>query len=130
MQKKLLTSIVSIVLFLGASFAHGGTESETPQQGLQAIVELYKTHNWEQLVKDRCLDARDAETEAAVQELIASLSSQFSDEESLGALVTSYEAALSAEPQIESEGTVAIFASDAGSVRLSKMDNGAWGLRF
>lgn len=130
MQKQLFSTIVSIALVFGATFAYANPQEETPQQGLEAIVALYKAHDWEELVKNRCLSAKDVETEEAQQELIVSLSSQFSDSESLDALVTSYEAALSAEPRIESEGTVAIFASEVGSVRLSKMDNGAWGLRF
>ncbi|EDY83199.1 hypothetical protein VDG1235_2823 [Verrucomicrobiia bacterium DG1235] len=131
MHKNIITSIVSIVLFLGATLVHAeSSEGETPQQGLHAIVELYKNHDWEGLVKERCLDSQHASSEEALQELVSNLSSQFSEAESLDALVTSYEAALSAEPQIEGEGTVAIFASESGSVRLSKMDNGAWGLRF
>ncbi len=130
MQVKLLSSIVSIALFIGASLAQADTQKETPEQGLKAIVELYKKNDWENLVKERCLDAHYAKSEAAVQELVASLNSQFSDAETLEALVASYEAALASEPQIESEGTVAIFSSEIGSVRLSKMDNGAWGLRF
>lgn len=130
MQKKIISSIVSIALFIGASLAQADTEAETPQQGLKAIVELYKTQDWENLVKERCLEARHAQSEEAVKELVTSLSSQFSEAETLEALVSSYEAALTAEPEIESEGTVAIFASEYGSVRLSKMDNGAWGLRF
>ena len=81
-------------------------------------------------MKQRCLDTKGAQSEVAVQELVANLSSQFSEEDSLAALVSSYEAALAAEPQIQGEGKVAIFASEAGSVKLSKMDNGVWGLRF
>ncbi|MDQ8181636.1 hypothetical protein [Pelagicoccus sp. SDUM812005] len=131
MPKKVLSSIVCILLFLGASLAQADNgQRETPEQALKAIVELYKKNDWEHLVKERCLDARHAQSEAAVQELVDSLSSQFSDAETLQALVFSYEAALAAKPEIESEGTVAIFASDYGSVRLSKMDNGIWGLRF
>ncbi|MBD5779410.1 hypothetical protein IEN85_07880 [Pelagicoccus sp. NFK12] len=130
MQKKLLSSIVAITLFIGGSLVQADTAEETPKQALKEIVELYKKNDWEHLVKERCLEARHAQSEAAVQDLVNSLSSQFSDAETLDALVASYEAALSAEPQIESEGTVAIFASEMGSVRLSKMDNGAWGLRF
>ncbi|MDQ8184070.1 hypothetical protein [Pelagicoccus sp. SDUM812002] len=130
MQTKLLSTIVSIALFIGASLAQADTEKETPRQALKVIVELYKKNDWEHLVKERCLDARHGQSEAAVQELVASLSSQFSDAGTLNALVTSYEAALKADPQINSEGTVAIFASEVGSVRLSKMYNGAWGLRF
>lgn len=130
MQIKILTSIVALALFIGASLAQADTRKETPEQGLEAIVELYKKGDWETLVRERCLEARHARSEASVRELIASLSSQFSDRETLEALVASYEAALSAEPEIESEGTVAIFSSEIGSVRLSKMDNGAWGLRF
>lgn len=76
------------------------------------------------------MDARHVASEEEVHDLVSNLSSQFSEADTLEALVTSYQSALSAEPQIESEGTVAIFASEAGSVRLSKMENGAWGLRF
>lgn len=131
MQKTIATSIISILLFLVASFANAdNSQAETPQEGLKAIVELYKKQDWEGLVKQRCLDTKHAGSDEAVQELIANLSSQFSEEDSLAALVSSYEAALAAEPQIKSEGTVAIFASEAGSVKLSKMQSGVWGLRF
>lgn len=130
MLMKSLTSIVSIVLFIGATLVNADTAAETPEQGLNAIVELYKNQDWEGLVNERCVDAHHAATEEAKKELVAQLSSQFSEADTLSALVTSYEAALAAKPQIESEGTVAIFASDAGSVKLSKMENGVWGFRF
>jgi len=131
MHKRIVTSFVSLLLFLGAAFANAGNQQgETPQEGLKAIVELYKKQDWEGLVKQRCLDTKHAESEAAVKELIGNLSSQFSDEQFLSALVTSYEAALKKEPEIKAEGTVAIFASEVGSVKLSKMENGVWGLRF
>lgn len=130
MHKKIITSLVSIGLFLGAALANPTAEEESPQEGLKAIVELYRTENWEGLVKERCLDTRHAQSAEEVQKLVQQLSSQFSEDDSLSALVTSYQAALSAEPQIEQEGSVAIFASETGSVRLSKMENGAWGLRF
>ncbi|MBK1877747.1 hypothetical protein [Pelagicoccus mobilis] len=131
MQKKLATSIVSVLIFIGASFAGTAkSEGETPQDGLKAIVELYKKQDWEGLVKQRCLDTKHADSEAAVQELVANLSSQFSEKDTLSALVASYEAALAAEPKVNAEGKVAIFASEMGSVKLSKMENGVWGLRF
>lgn len=131
MHKKISSSILSIALFLGASFASAeDVDTESPQEGLQAIVELYKTQDWEGLVKERCLDANGESSDEAISTLVSNLSAQFSDTETLDALVTSYEAALSADPQFESEGSVAIFSSEVGSVKLSKMENGAWGLRF
>lgn len=131
MHMKLTSSIASIALFLGASFASAEeVATETPQEGLQAIVDLYKSQDWEGLVKERCLDTNVANSDEAKTELVSNLSAQFSDTETLDALVTSYEAALSADPSLESEGTVAIFASEVGSVKLSKMENGSWGLRF
>lgn len=131
MYKKTLISVASIVLFLSAAFVQAdNAEGETPQQGLQAILELYKAQNWQGLVESRCLDTRHAGSKAAVQDLVASISSQFSDAETLAALVASFEAALANKPRLESEGSVAIFASEGGSVKLSRMDSGVWGLRF
>lgn len=131
MYKKTLISVASIILFLSAAFVQAdNAEGETPEQGLQAILELYKAQDWEGLVKSRCLDTRHAGSKAAVEDLVASIRSQFSDTETLGALVASFEAALANKPRLESEGSVAIFSSERGSVRLSRMDNGAWGLRF
>ncbi|MDQ8204521.1 hypothetical protein [Pelagicoccus sp. SDUM812003] len=130
MQKKLLTSILSAALFLSVAFVQADMETETPEQGLSEIVELYKSQDWETLVRNRCLDSKHAESEAALQALIASVSRQFSDKDLREAIVSSYEAALKSKPRIEAEGTVAIFSCDLGSVKLSKMDSGVWGLRF
>lgn len=130
MQKQFIASLFCIALFLGAALASDDSLGETPQQGLKAIVELYKVQDWDGLVKERCLDTRYAPSKEEVQKLVSQISSQFSQDQSLSALITSYQAALSAKPSIEAGGTVAIFASDTGSIRLSKMENGLWGLRF
>lgn len=131
MQKNFATAMIAVLLFLGASFASAGDpQGESPREALKAIVELYKAQDWEGLVRLRCLDTKHAGSEEAVEELIGNLSSQFSDEQFLAALVSSYEAALQSEPQMKAEGTVAVFSSEIGSVKLSRMDNGAWGLRF
>lgn len=131
MQKNIVSSLVAFLLFLGGSFANaGGSLSETPEEGLKTIVELYKKQDWEGLIRKRSLDTKHAVSEEDVEKLIANLGARYEDEAFLSALVKSYEAALSAKPQLKSEGTVAIFASESGSVKLSKMENGTWGLRF
>lgn len=130
MHKNIVTILLSIAVFLGSTFVQADTSTETPEQGLIAIIDLYKKQEWGELVKKRCLDSKHAESEEALAKLADSLSAQFSDQGTLEALIGSFEAALKAGPRVESEGTVAIFASEAGSVRLSKMDNGTWGLRF
>lgn len=130
MQKTILTTLLSLLLFLGAALVQADPAGETPQQALKDIVELYKNEDWEGLVKTRCVDSKHAVSEEEMSKLVSSVKSQFSDDELRDALIASYEAALSVSPRIESEGTVAIFASDYGSVKLSKMNSGAWGLRF
>lgn len=130
MQRKILTSILSIALFLGVALVQADPTAESPQQGLSAILKFYKAKDWDGLIKNRCPDAKHAESEEALKTLVDSVGQQFSDPDMLNAVVASFEAALVKTPRIEAEGTVAIFSSELGSVKLSKMDNGIWGLRF
>lgn len=131
MRNKLVTAVISILLFLGANIVLADhSEGESPNEALSEILDLYKSHNWEGIVQQRCLDTQYAESRAAVNVLVENLRNRISDAETYQSVVSSYEAALIIRPKFESDGSVAVFSSPQGSITLSKMDTGVWGLRL
>lgn len=130
MQKKLLTALLSMILFLSAAFVQADTERETPKQALAAIAQLFKTKDWTSIVQRRCADTEHAASEAQVAAMVADLAKTYDDEARLQATVGAYERALLAEPEMDDERTIAIFTSELGSVTLTRLSSGSWGLRL
>lgn len=131
MRINLLITIASILLFVGATVFQAESDAgETPRTALATILELHKKQDWEALVQTRCLGAEYVSVEDARNYLIDQLERDFSNADRRTSILHAYEAALAVQPEIEVGGKRAVFLSEQGTIVLSRMDSGVWGIRL
>ena len=111
---------------------------ESPIEGVQAIIQLYKDRNFDQLVRDRYTEIHKAESDKDITKLIDKLSRRFASDEALSEVVGIYEKALTTEPRIVSnpypqpteQDAMAEFPITPGPLRLYLMKSGKWGFHL
>ncbi len=106
------------------------SESETPVQAIQSIIDLYESRDFESLIRTRYAEISKAENEEQIQMLIDRFTTMFQDEDELNEAITTYKSVLQLTPELSENDTVAIFRLDKGFIKLSQMPNGKWGFHL
>ncbi len=121
-------AILSIIILSGCS--KPSSETETPEDALQAIIQLYEKQDFDTLVRSRYAEIGKAESEEQVQGIIDRLKGRFSNEERRNQAIALYKSLLATSPELSENGTVAIYGLDQGFVKLSRMQDGKWGFHL
>ncbi len=121
-------AMLSIVILSGCGKPSSGPE--TPEEALQAIIQLYENQDFDTLVRSRYAEIGKAEGEEQVQAIIDRLKGRFSNEERRNQAIAIYKSLLATSPEISENGTVAIYGLDQGFVKLSRMPDGKWGFHL
>ena len=103
---------------------------ETPQEAIHEIVRIFQSGDFDSLVRTRFAGIEEAEDEAQIKELIGQFKEQFSDPELVKGAVSDFSEALKVEPAFSDGGKTAVFKTDFGELKLSKMGNGNWGFHL
>ena len=103
---------------------------ETPQAAIRAIMEHYRSREFDRLIRERYAEIGKAETEDKVAALVERFKKKFSGDERIKQAIAIYETALEIEPTMENDGNVAKFKLERGFVKLSKMKSGKWGFHL
>ena len=119
-----------VLLCVIGMFAACGNEVETPQQGLQAIADLYAAGDFDTLIRTRYAEIDKAKDEAQIQQLIERFTTRFADETQRARAVASYEEAAAMQPTLSENGTVATFQIEEGTVKISMKKDGKWGFHL
>ena len=109
-------------------------EGETPEEGLQIILELYQARNFETLVLERYAELYKANSENEIASVIAFFERRFSNEEKLNEVTSFFMVALEGSPEISNDyesqisetGEIAIFIVGDVTFTLYKMKTGLW----
>ena len=123
-----------LVIFIPLSFAG----EETPVQGMKAIIELYKTKNFDTLIRERYAEIHKAKSEDDISKLVTRFSERFSNEKKLKQVIQIYEMALQSKPviktnenpQITETDKIANFAIGEKSIKLYLLKSGKWGFHL
>lgn len=135
MKKIILMLIVGVFLAVQAY-------TETPKEGLKAIIKLYKSQDFEKLVKERYSELHKAKNEKDVQKVIEMLKKRFSQEKKREQMISFLESALKSppkeikneKPQKTESGNIAKFKIEMKGrtieYKLYKMKTGLWGFHL
>ena len=126
-----MTRIATIVIL--ASLCLGGcssTETETPQQALQAIIDLYEARDFDLLIRTRYAEIDKADGENQIQQLVDRFAKRFASDTSLREAVNTYRKALKIQPVLSEKGTIATFRLETGFIKLSLQKNETWGFHL
>ena len=126
MTKLVLTIAIAVLSIVGCK----SSESETPVQGIQSIIQLYEARDFDSLIRTRYAEIYKAENEEQIQKLIDRFTTRFQDEDKLNEAITTYKSVLQLTPELSENDTVAIFRLDNGFIKLSQMPNGNWGFHL
>ena len=126
MPKLLCAIILAALSFVGCK----SSESETPVQGIQSIIQLYEARDFNSLIRTRYAEISKAENEEQIQMLIDRFTNRFEDENKLNEAISTYKSVLQLTPELSENNTVAIFRLDNGFIKLSQMPNGNWGFHL
>jgi hypothetical protein len=105
-------------------------ESETPNQAIQSIIQLYEARDFDSLIRTRYAEIWKAENEEQIQMLIDRFTTRFQVENKLNEAISTYKSVLQLTPELSENDTVAIFRLDNGFIKLSQMPNGKWGFHL
>jgi len=106
------------------------SESETPVQAIQSIIDLYEARDFDSLIRTRYAEIWKAKNEEQIQMLIDRFTTRFQDETKLNEAISTYKSVLELTPELSENDTVAIFRLDDGFIKLSQMQNGKWGFHL
>ena len=126
MTKLVLTIAIAVLSIVGCK----SSESETPVQGIQSIIQLYEARDFDSLIRTRYAEIYKAENEEQIQILIDRFTTRFQDENKLNEAISTYKSVLQLTPELSENDTVAIFRLDNGFIKLSQMPNGNWGFHL
>jgi len=124
--KLVLTIAIAVLSIVGCK----SSESETPVQGIQSIIQLYEARDFDSLIRTRYAEIYKAENEEQIQILIDRFTTRFQDENKLNEAISTYKSVLQLTPELSENDTVAIFRLDNGFIKLSQMPNGNWGFHL
>lgn len=113
-------------------------EQETPKEGLQAIISLYQSGDFDRLIKERYNEIHKAEAVGKVDELIARFSKRLAHKNRLDQVVQIYQSALDVTPeltenpypQITETDQMAVFDVDGFILKLYLQKTGRWGFHM
>lgn len=126
MTKLLWTITLAVLSLVGCK----SSESETPVQGIQSIIQLYEVRDFNSLIRTRYAEISKAENQEQIQMLIDRFTTRFEDEKKLNQAISTYKSVLQLTPELSENDTVAIFRLDSGFIKLSQMPNGKWGFHL
>ena len=126
MTKLVLTIAIAVLSIVGCK----SSESETPVQGIQSIIQLYEARDFDSLLRTRYAEIYKAENQEQIQILIDRFTTRFQDENKLNEAISTYKSVLQLTPELSENDTVAIFRLDNGFIKLSQMPNGNWGFHL
>jgi hypothetical protein len=106
------------------------TQPETPNQGIQVIIDLYEARDFDTLIRTRYAEIDKAENNEQIQSLVDRLTTLFQNEDKLAEAISTYTSVLEATPELSEDGTVATFTVEERFIKLSKMQNGTWGFHL
>jgi uncharacterized lipoprotein YmbA len=116
----------ALLLLIGCSAG----ESETPQQAVQAIIDLHESRDFDTLVRSRYAEIGKAENDEQVQVLIDRFKARYEDESVLREAIAFYESALTSKLTLSADGAIATFELPGGAFKLSRMADGNWGFHL
>jgi len=106
------------------------TLPETPNQGIQVIIDLYEARDFDTLIRTRYAEIGKAENNEQIQSLVDRFENMFQDDAQLTRAVSIYSSALQTDPELSEDGTIATFTFNERFIKLSKMPNGTWGFHL
>lgn len=129
---------ILIFLFAFGFNAQIFANEETPYQAIKEIMNLYKTKDFETLVKDRYAELHKAKSDTEVQKVIQMFSKKFSGDKILNRILAIYEITLAItpeivenpNPQITETNKMAIFKMEKGEMKLYLLKTGKWGFHI
>jgi len=126
MTKLVWIIVITSLYFVGCT----SSESETPVQAIQSIIQLYEARDFNSLIRTRYAEISKAENEQQIQILIDRFTTRFKDENKLNQAISTYKSVLQLTPELSENDTVAIFKLNNGFIKLSRMPNGKWGFHL
>ena len=124
---------------LALCFCGCGSKEETPenldrpetlQEAIQEIISLYESGDFDSLIRTRYAEIGKTEGEAQIEKLVERFSTRFADKKAIEEAVSTYRAALKAEPETSQDGKLTTFKLDQGIMKLSRMPSGKWGFHL
>lgn len=123
-----------LLTFVSPSFASG----ETPKEALQVIIDLYKSSDFDTLIRKRYAEIHKAKSDGDINKLIARHTKRFSNKKLLGKAIQFYESALRStpriitnkNPQITETDKMAEFPLDKNVYKLYLLKTGVWGFHM
>ncbi len=130
-KKSIMTKLVWIIAITALYFVGcTSSESETPVQAIQSIIQLYEARDFDTLIRTRYAEISKMENEEQIQTLIDRFTTRFKDENKLKQAISTYKSVLQLTPELSENDTVAIFKLNNGFIKLSRMPNGKWGFHL
>jgi outer membrane PBP1 activator LpoA protein len=131
LKRSIVTKLVWTIAIAALSLVGcTSSESETPVQAIQSIIQLYEARDFNSLIRTRYAEISKAENEQQIQILIDRFTTRFQDENKLNQAISTYKSVLQLTPELSENDTVAIFRLDNGFIKLSQMTNGKWGFHL
>lgn len=130
-MKKILLSIIvmlAVVLFSNSTKSLDATENIT--SGLQEIINLYETRDFDKLIRTRYAEIYKAESEEQILVLIGQFKTRYSNEDMLNRVIDLYKSLLDKTPEFSDDNKTATFNLDNGFVKFSLMSDGRWGFHL
>ena len=126
---------LSLIIFAGLVLASCGSKPETVEDGINAIIKLYKTGDFKKLVNERYAEIHKAKSEKEVNKIIEMYTKRFKNVKYLNQAIGAYTKALLIKPimttnensQISETGQVATFKGDKFRIKLYMLKSGKWG---
>jgi hypothetical protein len=115
-MKKIISIFALMLLVVSSSYA----KEETASEGLKAIINCYKTGNFDTLVKERYAELFKAKNEAEIEKIIAYFSKRFSNKEKLDQVVAMFTEISKATPVV----TPVTKKPPFGATKVAKFDFG------
>lgn len=131
-----LISTILVVFALLVTPAFGGGES--PQDAAKAIATLFKTKDFERIVKERYTEIYKAEKAGKVDDLVKKFSKRYSNESKLKSMVQFFESlqrieptiAKNPAPRVTETDKMAVFQTSKGEYKLYLQKSGKWGFHL
>ena len=133
-MNKLLFVLLSLFFVCQASLA----AEESPEEGLNEIISLYKSKNFDILIKERYTEIYKAKNDKEVESLIMLFSKKMENvkryKQTIALLesidLTNIEISKNPSPQLTETKKMAVFRLKNGTYKLYLQKNGKWGFHL
>ena len=113
-------------------------DEESPQQAVQAILELYRARDYQTLLRERYTERHKAEAAGKTRELADKFARRLADEATYQKVISAYSECLEVEPvitdnpypQVTETDKVALFSLEGGPFKLYLQKTGKWGFHM